>query len=487
MNVDHAGGVPMQLSTSASAPSSLHAGFSTTETVQTGSQSLTLLRIKRPRNDEPLDALVIESTIRRKKNKRKDAREVFSRDQHETVEPGAWENEVVHRRIQDQIAQLTQTAASSPPRPRHIGSAPTPRRHKYTIVPSSSAGGPSTAPSESALSRQDSQIRIYDAVLEREGSQPPAQDQQNGISKTVKDQSVAQPSLETVDAKRLTDESDGVSSATQPDAARKQSEESYFHTHLEATLEATDDDEMEKFLPLLNDYLKLHDIDVHPSHQSSALLQPTRLSASTSVNERNAFPLRAPPPVRTATSVQPRLPFVQALDVGARTSAKSIGDASVPDAMAVLPASSIFPVPASYPSVVAPATAPTGADGPVHDDDDDYVWDVFFRAPAAAAQQWMSFPENVGLVTGFPPLDEDYESGSDDTGPEDEDDEDSNAEDFYTHDYPDEDDDWSGDDHDGAENSDLHDDFDELHYGRVRSDEDIELDYGIDDYDMNWR
>ncbi|KAH9954001.1 hypothetical protein BC827DRAFT_1245562 [Russula dissimulans] len=50
-----------------------------------GSQSYTILRIKRKRNEEPLDALVIESTVRRKK---RGGLDIFQFA--ETVEPEAW-------------------------------------------------------------------------------------------------------------------------------------------------------------------------------------------------------------------------------------------------------------------------------------------------------------------------------------------------------------------------------------------------------------
>ncbi|KAH9952941.1 hypothetical protein BC827DRAFT_1251438, partial [Russula dissimulans] len=50
-----------------------------------GSQSYTILRIRRKRNENPVDALVIESTVRRKK---RGGPSIFQFA--ETVEPEAW-------------------------------------------------------------------------------------------------------------------------------------------------------------------------------------------------------------------------------------------------------------------------------------------------------------------------------------------------------------------------------------------------------------
>ncbi|THU86227.1 hypothetical protein K435DRAFT_782950 [Dendrothele bispora CBS 962.96] len=118
-------------------------------------QPYTILRIKRKRNEEPLDALVIESSVRRKKYRgtgNATAAGIFQFAQ--TIEDGAWEDDVQQKQIQDQLARLarqpqpspslppqgtiplqqTQTSLApsiSPPRPRREINDP---NHRYTVV-----------------------------------------------------------------------------------------------------------------------------------------------------------------------------------------------------------------------------------------------------------------------------------------------------------------------------------------------------------------
>ncbi|PFH53378.1 hypothetical protein AMATHDRAFT_137985 [Amanita thiersii Skay4041] len=70
-----------------------------------------ILRIKRKRGEEPLDALVVDSRVRRKKSRRgKSDIEVFQFAQ--TVEDAAWKDERKQRDLQDQISRLTREAST---------------------------------------------------------------------------------------------------------------------------------------------------------------------------------------------------------------------------------------------------------------------------------------------------------------------------------------------------------------------------------------
>ncbi|KAJ3930954.1 MAG: hypothetical protein NXY57DRAFT_1009626, partial [Lentinula lateritia] len=59
-------------------------------------QPYTFLRIKRKRNEEPLDALVVESGARRKKSKGGSGVFKFAK----TIEEGVWEDEEQKKAIQ---------------------------------------------------------------------------------------------------------------------------------------------------------------------------------------------------------------------------------------------------------------------------------------------------------------------------------------------------------------------------------------------------
>ena len=70
---------------------------------QNPTQPYTILRIKRKRNEEPLDALVVESGIRRKKSR--GGMGVFKFAQ--TVEDGAWNDRKLHQRIQVSVSDVS--------------------------------------------------------------------------------------------------------------------------------------------------------------------------------------------------------------------------------------------------------------------------------------------------------------------------------------------------------------------------------------------
>ncbi|KAH8824811.1 hypothetical protein DL96DRAFT_1610925 [Flagelloscypha sp. PMI_526] len=181
-------------------------------------QPVTILRIKRKRHEEPLDALVVEASARRKKS-RPSQQGLFQFAQ--TIEEKHLTPEH-HKAIQGKIEDLTRQPPSTPSPRSPSQVPPTPRT--YTVIQTeeaeeltkrktrlleppkvlSTANDPQPPPPQ----RSDSDFKMFDAVLAHE---------------------------------------------PQPE---------------------TKDEEMEKFMPMLTDYLKLHDMP----------LESPKVSAKSSVN-----------------------------------------------------------------------------------------------------------------------------------------------------------------------------------------------------------
>ncbi|KAJ3549153.1 hypothetical protein NMY22_g984 [Coprinellus aureogranulatus] len=173
----------------------------------------TILRIKRKRNEEPLDALVVEDKIRRKKTK---GVGVFQYAQ--TVEDSVWGDARSHKEIQDTISKLSMenpvlpiqrslgTHTSQPPAFARQGS-PQAQRRQYTIIEVDQNMSPT--------------------------KQTPGTPAQGILSGGVEPQDEA-PDFKMFDVV-----------ATGP-----------------AVQEEPDDPEMVKFQNMLSDYLKFNDIDV---------------------------------------------------------------------------------------------------------------------------------------------------------------------------------------------------------------------------------
>jgi len=126
--------------------------------MDTNAEPRTILRIKRKRNEEPLDALVIESSIRRKKSR--GPLDVFQFAQ--TVDDTTWKDESRRKAIQDQITLLSRESSSSagvsPSPPQVIPSRPSAQEsnRRYTVLPQDTTQNSSQVPS--------SDFKIYDAV-----------------------------------------------------------------------------------------------------------------------------------------------------------------------------------------------------------------------------------------------------------------------------------------------------------------------------------
>ncbi|KAF5381221.1 hypothetical protein D9757_007846 [Collybiopsis confluens] len=164
--------------------------MATTATVPAPDPKLTFLRIKRKRNEEPLDALVVESGARRKKSRGGTGVFQFAK----TVEESAWEDEEQQKAIQHQLSILAQQpklveAPKTPPPTVVAGTTTTSRqatqspsksksteaRH-YTIVERSLPMNhsplrkPTSPPQilstkELAAQRANPDFKMYDAIL----------------------------------------------------------------------------------------------------------------------------------------------------------------------------------------------------------------------------------------------------------------------------------------------------------------------------------
>ncbi|KAG6909269.1 hypothetical protein DXG01_001331 [Tephrocybe rancida] len=182
-------------------------------------QPVTIVRIKRKRHEEPLDALVVESRVRRKKSR---GIGVFKFAQ--TVENDAWEDEKQAKNIQDQISRLTREATSLP--------EPVP------AVQLEHAPSPVTKPKDEARHYTVLNHNDYDDDESTENTRvrrpthPP-----KVLSAKDLPPKHSHPDFKMFDAVLATDKP--------------------VSTHM--------DPEMEKFLPMLNDYLKLHDVAPEPA------------------------------------------------------------------------------------------------------------------------------------------------------------------------------------------------------------------------------
>ncbi|KAF9267594.1 hypothetical protein L218DRAFT_955458, partial [Marasmius fiardii PR-910] len=142
----------------------------------------TILRIKRKRNEEPLDALVIESALPRKKTKGGKGLFQFA----QTVEDAVWQDEKQQKEIQEQISRLAKAEeinnatattsnplSTSPVKPLHTSEL----NRRYTVIERElsnlqSQWNPSMPPpvlsaKELQAQKANADFKMYDAVLER--------------------------------------------------------------------------------------------------------------------------------------------------------------------------------------------------------------------------------------------------------------------------------------------------------------------------------
>ncbi|KAF8967109.1 hypothetical protein BDZ97DRAFT_566928 [Flammula alnicola] len=199
-------------------------------------ESYTILRIKRKRNEEPLDALFVESRIRRKKSR--GGVGVFQYAQ--TVEDDAWDDATRQKAIQDKISRLAQETAA--------------KTELKAAVP------PVTAAPPSPVSRisKDEPARRY-TIVDAEEPKAPSRRYPTAPPKVY-----STKELEERRSQRDFKMYDAVPANEQPMVVDEPSE-------------------MDKFLPMLNDYLKIHDVDVNTSDASPALKKPSGSALRTGV------------------------------------------------------------------------------------------------------------------------------------------------------------------------------------------------------------
>ncbi|KIJ46347.1 hypothetical protein M422DRAFT_778398 [Sphaerobolus stellatus SS14] len=133
---------------------------------QTQAQQPTLIRIKRKRTDEPLDALVVESKSRRKKSRGVSGFFQFAG----TVEQESfWEDPDTHRDLKERISTLENDDVTGAQVQVDKGKRPAreiPAR-RYTIVQKPSDKTLSTVPeAEASASSTVEDYTMYDAVLD---------------------------------------------------------------------------------------------------------------------------------------------------------------------------------------------------------------------------------------------------------------------------------------------------------------------------------
>ncbi|KAJ7134332.1 hypothetical protein C8R44DRAFT_770214 [Mycena epipterygia] len=193
-------------------------------------QSYTILRIKRKRNEEPLDALVVES---RRRKKSRGGVGVFQFAQ--TVEHDAWEDEKRKLDIQDQISRLARETASNVAEPK-------------TLNAQSNRTSPSIP--------KDDPVRRYKIILQEEDEAPARRRLPTSPPKVIPVKDLP-PKTKNTGFKLY----DAVLSA-------------------DKTATAKADEEMEKFMPMLDEYLKLNDISASASSSSVPETLPTSTSST---------------------------------------------------------------------------------------------------------------------------------------------------------------------------------------------------------------
>ncbi|PPR07116.1 hypothetical protein CVT24_010952 [Panaeolus cyanescens] len=169
----------------------------------------TILRIKRKRNEEPLDALVVET--RRKKSR--GGAGVFQYAQ--TVDAASWDTGAQQRDIQEQISRLAREPVVPPPQ-----------------IP----------PTSPVRSSADEMSRRY----------------------TIVEHNVPRPSTKG----RFLTEPPKVISAKELEKGSSTDFKMFDAVPEKKQVPKESDSEMDKFLPMLNEYLKIHDTDIGPKNGS---------------------------------------------------------------------------------------------------------------------------------------------------------------------------------------------------------------------------
>ncbi|KAH9480560.1 hypothetical protein JR316_0007160 [Psilocybe cubensis] len=222
--------------------STLQAPPMATPSIGPDAKSYTIIRIKRKRNEEPLDALVVESRVRRKKSR--GGIGVFQYAQ--TVEDDVWDDMNRRKDIQENISNLARETAA-----KLESNATLP---SITEVP----------PSPISRKTQEEVARRYTIVDQADPIQaarrlPAAPPKVLSSKEVAKNKALA-------DFKMY----DAIPTDQQPAIMEEPSE-------------------MDKFLPMLNDYLKIHNLnstaDKALSPLTSSKLNETKSNSQTSSDD----------------------------------------------------------------------------------------------------------------------------------------------------------------------------------------------------------
>ncbi|CDO69272.1 hypothetical protein BN946_scf185042.g174 [Trametes cinnabarina] len=214
--------------------------------LQQQQQPYTILRIKRKRNEEPLDALVVESATRRKKSKA--GLNVFQ--YAGTVEQAAWNDDQQKKELEERLASLARESAQ-----RKAAEA-APIRAPDTAA-AAAAAAPATAPPPSATTDSVSIRKEPPAPV------PPAMRTQYGPpTKTYTIVPPEQVPLEQYARKHNATAPPKVySSKEMEEMKRGAAFKMYEAVPSSASLAANEaEKEIEKFLPLLKDYLNVNEV-----------------------------------------------------------------------------------------------------------------------------------------------------------------------------------------------------------------------------------
>ncbi|OCH91098.1 hypothetical protein OBBRIDRAFT_792609 [Obba rivulosa] len=214
----------------------------------TSQRACTILRVKRKRNEEPLDALVLD------RSRRKRSRGVLNIFKFaETVEPGAWEDEEKKKELETRISTLASLPSQS-----EITSSST-----LSTAPSTESAV-LTAPRSSLRTEQDEPARRY-RIVPASGYAPEHVDRRHP---TAPPKVWSHKELEAARKAR--------SAFTMYDAVLSSASAA-----CRVPQAAEQDPEMAKFLPLLQEYLKVSDVPPSTSTSTNSILAPSTSGFST--------------------------------------------------------------------------------------------------------------------------------------------------------------------------------------------------------------
>ncbi|KAH9829691.1 uncharacterized protein C8Q71DRAFT_789558 [Rhodofomes roseus] len=217
-----------------------------------------ILRIKRKRNEEPLDGLLVDREVARPKGKRSRAGLNFFKFA-ETVEQGAWDDEQTKKDLEARLAALARESRQEGERePRQLAGLP------------SSKSAPADM-GQSAPPATTTQPAATEVEAEAEAAAPPPTKRPRA-DETPRKYTILKrevPSTDPQVRRRMPVAPPKVWSMKELEAARAAQAGLAVYEAVPSTsgIEASDsvDAEVAKFLPLLQDYLKLEDPVASPS------------------------------------------------------------------------------------------------------------------------------------------------------------------------------------------------------------------------------